>query len=181
VIAALLVLASGPPSLRAQGVTLTFAADSAPYAPSAEWYQLQWNADGARIIRAMETASGLRFQPLDIRVIVYLGVSYTGTDSLPMHLNVRYPLGMTLVHELGHRLNGQIRSRPPEIDEHRLLYLWLYDAWVALYGRRFADAALQAEKGWAAQGLTFIVAAWDWALSMTQEQRANLLRELQAR
>lgn len=178
---AFLVLALAPRSLRAQDVTLTFAADSAAYAPSAAWNQQLWDADGRRIIRVMEAASGLRFRPLDIRVIMYLGVSYTGSDSLPMHLNVRYPLGMTLVHELGHRLNGQIRNRPPEVDEHRLLYLWLYDAWVALYGRRFADAAVQAEKGWAAQGLTFIVAAWDWALAMTAEQRASLLRELRER
>ena len=178
VLVALATLAAGAHPLCAQTPVLTFAADSAPYAPSAVWYQQQWNTDGKRITRAMEAASGLRFSPLSVRVIVYLGVSYTGTDTLPMHLNVRYPFGMTLVHELGHRLNAQLRSRPAEIDEHRLLYLWLYDAWVALYGRQFADAAVQAEKTWAAQGLTFIVSAWDWALSMTPEQRAALLRDL---
>jgi hypothetical protein len=108
--------------------------------------------------------------------------SYTGAgDSLPMHLNVRYPFGMTLVHELGHRLNGQIRDRPAEVDEHRLLYLWLYDAWVALYGRHFADAAVAAEKGWASQGFVFIASDWDWALAMTPEQRARRLGELRSR
>jgi hypothetical protein len=59
----------------AQAVNLTFTADSAVYAPSAEWYQQQWNSDGPRILRAMEAASGLRFGNLEIRVIVYLGPS----------------------------------------------------------------------------------------------------------
>jgi len=181
VIAALIANAVWTPALHAQDVRLTFVADSAVYAPSAEWYQREWDADVGRILEAMEAASGLRFPHLDVRVVVYLGISYTGTDSLPMHLNVRYPFGMTVVHELGHRLSGQIHSRPPEIDEHRLLYLWLYDAWVALYGQRFADAAVQAERGWDSQTpVPFFAPAWDWALSMTREQRASLLRALRA-
>ena len=171
-----------PPLLHAQNIQLTFTADSSPYAPSAEWYQQQWNTDRTRIVQAMEAASGLHFRTLDIRVIVYFGVSYAGTDSLPMHLNVRYPFGMTVVHELGHRLSGQIRNRPAEIDDHRLLYLWLYDAWVALYGVRFADAAVAAEKGWDSQmPRPFFAPAWDWALRMTREERAHLLRDLAAR
>lgn len=182
VVGGLLAVALGPPPLQGQGVTLTFAADSVAYAPSVEWYELQWNADRARIIRAMETASGLHFPSLDIRVVLYLGVSYTGTDSLPMHLNVRYPLGMALVHELGHRLNGRIRSRPADMDEHKLLYLWLYDAWVALYGKRFADAAVAAERGWDSQmPRPFFGPAWEWALAMSPDERASRLRELRER
>jgi len=192
--AALLIVGLSPLSSHAQAVKLTFAADSAVYAPAAEWYQQQWNADGPRILRAMEAASGLRFGNLEIRVIVYLAPSYTGGGDSPMHLNVRYPFGMTLVHELGHRLNSQITNPKDEekertreeglqaaLEEHKVLYLYLYDVWVTLYGKRFADAAVEAEKGWASQGLPFYASAWDWALSMTQEQRARRLGELVTR
>lgn len=174
---ALLIFANALPA--GAQVRLTFAADSAAYAPTAEWDQQIWDADDLRILGAMESVSGLRFETLDIQVIIYGGPSHTGAgESLPMHLNARYPVGMTLVHELGHRLNMQVRDRPPDLDDHRLLYLYLYDVWTDLYGSRFAQAAVAAERGWAAQGLAFIAEAWDWALSMTREERSRLLREL---
>ena len=51
----------------------------------------------------------------------------------------------TFVHELGHRLALTLR-RTAEIDDHRLLYLFLYDALTDLYGADFADRVVGFER-----------------------------------
>ena len=82
----------------------------------------------------------------------------------------------TFVHELGHLLAlGMPRSAG--IDDHRLLYLFLYDAWTDLYGRDFADRMVSIERriGPAYES------AWDWALAMTREQRHARLRGIRVR
>ena len=60
------------------------------------------------------------------------------------------------------------------VDDHRLLYLFLYDAWTDLYGSAFADRMVRIERR---IGPAYD-AAWDWALSMTREDRQRRLREL---
>ena len=67
-----------------------------------------------------------------------------------MMLRASYPPDVkkaTLVHELGHRMNGQLRRRPRDIDEHRILFLYLYDVWESLYGKEFADQQVVIESG----------------------------------
>ena len=51
----------------------------------------------------------------------------------------------TLVHEMGHRLSFLL-PRTAELDDHRLLYLFLYDVWTDLYGRAFADRMVAIER-----------------------------------
>lgn len=75
----------------------------------------------------------------------------------------------TLVHELGHRMNAQLKVRPADLDEHRLLFLYLYDLYVDLYGKEFADR--QVAFGKTLKGLYDYEGAWNWALAMSREER----------
>jgi hypothetical protein len=121
----------------------------------------------------MEQVSGLKFQETDIQVIVYEGVSNSGFKERPMRLRASYPEDVkkaTLVHELGHRLNSQLTSRPKDIDEHRILFLTLYEMWTKLYGKNFADEMVEVEKK--RKGLYDYESAWKWALSMNEGERA---------
>ena len=77
----------------------------------------------------------------------------------------------TLVHELGHRMNAQLRRRPVDLDEHRLLFLYLYDLYEDLYGKAFADA--QVAFGKTLKGIDDYEGAWNWALAMTREERLS--------
>jgi hypothetical protein len=81
------------------------------------------------------------------------------------------PESKTPVHELGHRMNLNLRTRPQDLDEHRLLFLYLYDLYVDLYGKEFADG--QVVFGRTLKGLYDYDTAWTWTLAMTREERAS--------
>jgi hypothetical protein len=83
----------------------------------------------------------------------------------------------TLVHELGHRL-AFLLPRNPGIDDHRLLYLFLYDAWTDLYGEEFAIRMSSIEMS--IPGAYDYDAAWRWALAMSREERQARLAALRA-
>ena len=80
----------------------------------------------------------------------------------------------TLMHELGHRLMAGMFTRNEE--EHDELFLWLYDAWVALYGNRFAEEQVVIEKN---RGGPY-PSAWDSALALTTQQRTAAWRRVLA-
>jgi hypothetical protein len=104
-------------------------------------------------------------------VIVYEAVSYSGYKDRPMRLRASYPEDVkkaTLVHELGHRLNSQLRNRPKEVDEHRILFLYLHEVWTKLYGKWFADEMVKVEKK--RKELCDYESAWGWALTMRRER-----------
>lgn len=50
-----------------------------------------------------------------------------------------------MIHELGHRLLIHV-PKTKELDEHRVLFLVLYDIWESLSGRDFADRMVEVEK-----------------------------------
>ena len=75
-----------------------------------------------------------------------------------------------MVHELGHRLIAQLANRPPDLDEHRVLDLFLYDVWERLWGTTFADSQVLIESG--RTGLYDYASAWRWALSLSKGERA---------
>ena len=137
-------------------------------------YRRIWAAEGGRIIEAMERISKLKFPDKNVKAEIYEGPSFSGRGNTPMRLRASYSADVkkgTLVHELGHRMNAQLRRRPVDLDEHRLLFLYLYDLYQDLYGQEFADS--QVAFGKTLKGLYDYETAWDWALAMTREERLS--------
>ncbi len=77
----------------------------------------------------------------------------------------------TLVHEHGHRLIAQLRNRPADLDEHRVLFLFLYEVLESLWGKDLADSQVRFERG--LTGLYDYESAWRWALSLSKDERAS--------
>ncbi|HEX7774048.1 MAG TPA: hypothetical protein VF435_16615, partial [Pyrinomonadaceae bacterium] len=176
----LLVLLIVPAFAQQSTLKLTFSPEAEKYDQATAEYQAIWTSEGKNIIEAMESVSGLKFTDKDVRVIVYEGVSWSGFRDKPMKLRASYPTDIkkaTLVHELGHRLIVPIRiPEGKQLDEHRVLFLILYDIWEELYGREFADHAVEVEKK--RKGLYDYESAWQWALSLSKEARAAQFKEL---
>jgi len=163
-------------------VEMDFVPESPTFAAAAATYTDIWRKDGSRIVEVMEKVSGVRFADRRVRAIVFEGVSSSGYGDTPMRLRASYSDEVkraTLVHELGHRLLSGIRSRDDEIDEHRKLFLVLYDMWVALDGPDFADRMVKVERG--RKGLYDYDRAWTWALALSAEQRATRFSALRDR
>jgi hypothetical protein len=166
-------------SSRAQGLRIHFSPESERFAAAAREYQSLWEAEGSRIIAAMEHVSGLKFPEPAIEAVVYEGISRSGSAGSPMRMRASDPVATkkaTLIHELGHRHLAQLRRRPPGVDEHRVLFLFLYDVWETLDGKAFADAQVEVEKR--RRGVYDYEAAWEWALAQSQEERAKRFSEI---
>ena len=106
-----------------------------------------WAAEASRIVTAMERATGLRFEPGPIRAVIYEGPSFSGFGERPMQLRASYlpaTKRATLVHELGHRLMGELV--PADVDHHSIIFLFVYDVWVELWGQPFADEQVTMER-----------------------------------
>src|SRR5262245_25908524 len=111
------------------------------FVKAAAEYDALWKAEGVRMVEAMERVTGLRFEERAIKAIIYEGTSFSGPGDRPMQLRASYPAEVkkaTLIHELLHRMLVRVKVTG-EIDEHRKLFLVLYDIWVGLYGKEFAD------------------------------------------
>jgi hypothetical protein len=165
--AAALLVAASPP--------LTFTPVEPEYAAAAEEYRAMWCEEGARIVQALEEATGHPFPSGPIEVFVANATPMTTYDGRTIWLKASYPAyykRATLVHELGHRLSFTM-PRTPDLDDHRLLYLFLHDVWSRLYGSDFANRMAQAERR--IRGRYDYAGAWDWALAMTPEQRRERL------
>jgi len=137
-------------------------------------YQSIWKKDGQKIKEIMEKISGLSFSKKEISVIVFEGMSTSGSGDSPMKLRGSYSLPVkkgTLIHELGHRLIEQLKTRPTDLDEHDILFLILYDIWVDIYSQEFADEMVQAEKD--RKGYYDYASAWDRALALSKQERRD--------
>jgi hypothetical protein len=171
-------------SLAAQSQTARVAIHFEPESPTeafvkaAAEYDALWKAEGVRMVEAMERVTGLRFEERAIKAIVYEGASFSGSGDRPMQLRASYPADVkkaTLIHELLHRMLGRVKVTG-EIDEHRKIFLVLYDIWVSLEGKEFADrnVAVEAKR----KGLYDYETAWKWALAMSVEERAAKFKAL---
>jgi hypothetical protein len=166
----MLLCAAAPP--------LSFVPAEPRFAPAAGDYRAIWDSDGARIAAALEAATGLTFPQTPIEMIVHEGAPMTAYDGRTIYLRAGYSPAYkraTLVHELGHRLSFLL-PRDAELDDHRLLYLFLYDVWTDLYGQDFADRMVAIECR--IPGRYDYDAAWTWALAMTREERQARIRAL---
>jgi hypothetical protein len=160
---------------------VSFAAAEPRFAAAAEQYRRIWDAEGRRIVAALEAAAGLAFPQTPIEMIVHEGARMTAYDGRTIRLRAGYsPLykKATLVHELGHRISFLL-PRTAELDDHRILYLFLYDVWTDLYGRAFADRMVAIERR--IPGRYDYDAAWTWALAMTREERQARIAALRTR
>ena len=170
---------TGTPLFADARVSMTFTPQDPTFAEPAEAYRQAWIAEGSAIVEAMERVSGLRFLESHVNAVVFEGVSRSGTGNTPMYLRASYPANVkkaTLVHEHGHRLIAQLRSRPGDLDEHRVLDLFLYDVWESLWGVDFANQQVTVESG--LTGLYDYKGTWAWALSMSKAQRASRFAEI---
>ena len=166
-----LVLAAAAPPVSVTPVSPAFA-------PAADEYRRLWQSEGPAIVAAMERVAGIRYPPGAIDVLVSEGRPMTAYDGRTIRLRASYSPAYkkaTLVHEVGHRLVLAL-PRNSELDDHRLLYLFLYDVWTDLYGPAFADRMVGIERriGPAYES------AWAWALAMSREQRQARLASLRA-
>ena len=158
---------------------MTFTPQDQTFAEAAEAYRQAWIAEGSAIVEAMERATGLRFLESHVDAVVYEGVSRAGAGNSPMYLRASDPADVkkaTLVHEHGHRLIAQLRIRPADLDEHRVLDLFLYDVWESLWGSDFANQQVMFDSE--LTGLYDYKAAWAWALSISKEERASRLADI---
>lgn len=173
--AALLSAAAG---LTAAAPPVTFAPAGQRFASAAEEYRQLWEAEGQRIAAVMEAVTGLTFPDDPIEAIVSETPPMTAYDGRSMRLKGSYSADYrlaTLIHEMGHRLALTLPRRGG-LDDHRLLYLFLYDVWTDLYGRDYADHMVRIERR--IPGGYDYDAAWAWALAMTREERQARLRAL---
>ena len=144
-------------------------------------YDALWKAESARIVEVMERVTGLPFEERAIKAVVYEGVSFSGSGNTPMRLRASYPAEVkkgTLIHELAHRMLGRVKPTD-DIDEHRKIFLVLYDIWVALYGKEFADRNVAVESS--RKGLYDYESAWKWTLAMSAEDRAAKFKTLRGK
>ena len=110
---------------------------SSAFIQAAAEYAALWKAEGARMLEVMERVTGVTFAEREIKAIVFEGASSSGFGQSPMRMRASYPPDVkkaTLIHELLHRMLGRVRVTA-EIDEHRKLFLVLYDIWVAFTAR----------------------------------------------
>jgi hypothetical protein len=162
-------------------VRIEFKPQDKKFETAAEEYRRIWKDEGTRMLAAMERVSGLKYPEKSLKAIILEAPSSSGRGSTPMNLRASYPTDVkkaTLIHELGHRMNIQIKKRPSDVDEHRLLFLYLYEVWESLYGQTFADEQVKIESG--RRGLYDYESAWKWALSMTKEERAARFANIRA-
>ena len=170
---------SGVELFAEEKVSMTFTPQDRTFAEAAEAYRRLWADEGLKIIEAIERGSGLTFLESYVNAVIFEGPSRSGVGDRPMYLRASYPADVkkaTLVHEHGHRLIAQLRNRPTDLDEHRVLFLFLYDVWENLWGKDFADEQVTIESG--RTGLYDYETAWKWALSMSKVARASRFADI---
>jgi hypothetical protein len=162
-------------------VRLEFRVEVDSFKAARDEYEQIWAADGRKMIAAMELTSGLRFvypQYADTAIVVTVREEAANSgfrDRSGIVMRASYSADTkrtTLMHERGHRLMAGLFTRDDE--EHDELFLWLYDAWILMFGRATADEQVAIEKRRGAR----YVAAWDKALGLSADQRAAAWRRV---
>jgi hypothetical protein len=156
---------------------LNFTASADGFRAATDEYRAIWAKEGPRIVASMERITGLGFEPGPVPVTVYEGTSFSGQrGGPPMVLRASYPEPTkrgTLVHELGHRLVADV---PFKGEHHELIFLFVYDVWVDLWGKPFADEQVAVESQ--RRGLVDYEGIWKKTLAMSQTERASRLQQI---
>jgi hypothetical protein len=158
-------------------VNVVFTPSNDSFTAATDEYKALWAKEGARIVAAMERATGLTFEEGPIQVSVYEGTSYSGEKGgRPMLLRASYPeptKRATLVHELGHRLAADIQA---PFDHHEVIFQFVYDVWVDLWGQAFADEQVIVES--ARKGLVDYEGIWKKVLAQPASERVRRFEEM---
>ena len=162
-------------------LSMKFVASDTSFKAATLDYEKIWKEDGDKIVKMMEEMSGLKFMDTAITVIVFEGISESGYNTkTPMKLRASYSYKTkkaTIIHELGHRLHFSMKKFPPTYNDHVMLFLYLYDVWVTLYGKEFADeqVLIEGKRGSAENNYK---AMWAETLSLTEKERADKLKKI---
>ena len=173
---ALIGLCAAPVLAQAPSLQLDFVAESDAFGYAAAEYRSIWQADGERIVGVMGRLTGLEFEAGPVHVIVHEGTSFSGYRDIPMRMRASYARSTkqaTLVHELGHRLISELV--PGTFDDHPIIFLFVYDAWVELWGGEFADRVVEVES--ARRGPSNYAGTWQSVLALSADERAEKFRQ----
>ena len=160
-------------------MNLNFIPESDEFIKAASEYNGIWQSIGNDIISAIENITELKFKNILLEALVYEGIS----QSHPLKFRSSYDIETkkaTLVHELLHLISSDYMLRiPTESDNlslglHKQIDLVLYDLWVVLFGNQVADNQVKIES----KRTPIYKEAWEWALSMTKEERSKKFAEL---
>ncbi len=161
--------------------------DNPEFEKASKEYAKLWEEEGAGIQKTIENISGLRFKEKNINALVFDNVSYSVPLQLTASITLERKRG-ALVHELCHRIvvGNKIKVKSGKsynswiLAIHKHIDLILYDIWVDLYGENFAKREIKYEISlWDGKGISPYKVAWDWALSMTKEERAREFKKIQ--
>jgi hypothetical protein len=158
---------------------IDFEPESSRFTAATAEYREIWRTEGERISKALEAATGLEMEAGPIRAIVFEGISNSGYKRQPMRMRASYPPDTkraTLVHELAHRLISDFVSKDGE--DHPIIFLFVYDVWVQLWGQEFADeqVAVESER----RGHYDYESAWRDTLALGREGRAERWKQFLA-
>ena len=165
-----------PALAQTSSLQLDFVAESDAFGDAAAEYRTLWQADGERVVDVMEKLTGLEFEAGPVRVIVHEGTSFSGYRDSPMRLRASYARSTkqaTLVHELAHRLISELV--PGTYEDHPIIFLFVYDAWVELWGREFASREVEVES--ARRGPSDYAGTWRTVLALTADERAQRFQQ----
>ena len=161
--------------------SMDFRPADSTYSNDAKQYAQIWQEEGQRIIEAMERLSGMHFIDKKIIANILETGSNSGYPNGPMTLRASYDYDTkkgTIVHELGHRLHFSLNSKkyPRDINDHEILFLYLYDVWVELYSVDFANKMVTVESKRVNPRNNYKL-MWENALAMSKEERKMKLKE----
>jgi len=160
--------------------------DNPEFEKAAEEYAKIWKEEGNKIVTAIEKVGELKFKEKIINAIIYNEISFSVPLKLQANNSMEHKKG-TLTHELCHRLvvgnNITLKSGKTynswTMAVHKHIDLILYDIYVELYGETFAKKEIAYEISlWTGKGISPYKTAWDWALSMTKEERQKLWKKI---
>jgi len=147
-------------------------------------YEAIWKVDSIKIVSALEEITKYDFKETFVNAIVS-GNKESRSHPLSLYAKLQFEVKkMTLIHELGHRILLPPRrlqfmdkkQYPTSLENHKVLFLVLYDVYENIYGKEFADSAVKRDSE-QLQGL--YKEAWDFALSFkTKEERQAKFKEM---
>ena len=149
------------------------ASDEPVLIAAAAEYRAIWEADGNSFVNALETQTDLTFPKPALNALVFEGTS----RSHPLILRASYLKEVkeeTVVHELGHRLlsaNG-LRAEFGQdfhVNSHKLLYLFLFEVYLELFGEERAHRAVELESS----RRPSYRECWRWALELSKTERVR--------